>query len=117
PRSRRAADGAGSVNDGLVVLTGRIVPQRPPGTGACPVRGTARRPVPRHAVAGDGRASPPTSRGVGHHEPVRILVAPDCFTGTLTAAQAAEAMADGWRRGAPSDSTTLLPLADGGPGF
>lgn len=44
-------------------------------------------------------------------------MAPDCFTGTLTAAQAAEAMADGWRRGAPSDSTTLLPLADGGPGF
>ena len=29
---------------------------------------------------------------------VRVLIAPDCFTGTLTATQAAEAMAEGWRR-------------------
>jgi len=48
---------------------------------------------------------------------VRVLIAPDCFTGTLTAGQAAEAMADGWRRGAPHDDLTLMPLSDGGPGF
>ncbi|MBX9246699.1 glycerate kinase, partial [Actinotalea ferrariae] len=48
---------------------------------------------------------------------VRILVAPDCFTGTLGARAAAEAIAQGWRRGAPHDDVTLLPLADGGPGF
>jgi len=48
---------------------------------------------------------------------VRILIAPDCFTGTLTAVQAAEAIADGWRRGAPQDELTLVPLSDGGPGF
>lgn len=54
---------------------------------------------------------------LGQDGRVRILVAPDCFTGTLTATQAAEAMATGWRRGAPHDDVTLLPLADGGPGF
>ena len=48
---------------------------------------------------------------------MRILVAPDCFSGTLTAQQAAEAMARGWAVGAPHDDVVLLPLADGGPGF
>lgn len=48
---------------------------------------------------------------------MRVLIAPDSFTGTLSAAQAAEAMADGWRRSAPGDDLTLLPLSDGGPGF
>jgi len=48
---------------------------------------------------------------------MRVLVAPDAFTGTLTAGQAAEAIAEGWRRGAPWDDLTVLPLSDGGPGF
>lgn len=48
---------------------------------------------------------------------MRVLIAPDCFSGTLSAAQAAEAIADGWRRTAPDDDLTLLPLSDGGPGF
>jgi glycerate kinase len=48
---------------------------------------------------------------------VRVLIAPDCFTGTLSAGQAAEAIADGWARGAPDDDLVLLPLSDGGPGF
>jgi len=48
---------------------------------------------------------------------VRVLVAPDCFTGTLTAGEAADAIAKGWRRSAPDDHLTLLPLSDGGPGF
>ena len=48
---------------------------------------------------------------------MRVLVAPDCFSGTLTAGQAAEAIAAGWRRSAPDDDLTLLPLSDGGPGF
>jgi len=48
---------------------------------------------------------------------VRILIAPDCFTGTLSAGQAAEAIAEGWRRSAPRDDLTLVPLSDGGPGF
>ncbi len=48
---------------------------------------------------------------------MRVLIAPDCFGGTLTAVEAARAMAAGWGRAAPHDTLELLPLADGGPGF
>lgn len=48
---------------------------------------------------------------------MHVIIAPDCFTGTLTATQAAEAMAVGWRRSAPDDLLTVVPLSDGGPGF
>ncbi|MGO4342726.1 glycerate kinase family protein [Pedococcus sp. 2YAF34] len=48
---------------------------------------------------------------------MHVVIAPDCFTGTLTAQQAAQAMADGWAQTAPQDLLTLLPLSDGGPGF
>ena len=48
---------------------------------------------------------------------MRVLLAPDCFGGTLTAAQAAEAMAAGWRAARPGDELVLVPLSDGGPGF
>jgi glycerate kinase len=48
---------------------------------------------------------------------MRVLLAPDCFTGTLTAGQAARALADGWVRQAPEDTVDLCPLSDGGPGF
>ena len=34
---------------------------------------------------------------------MRVLIAPDKFAGTLTAVQAAEAVATGWRRHAPDD--------------
>jgi glycerate kinase len=48
---------------------------------------------------------------------VRILVCPDKFAGTLTAAAAASAIAAGWSAAAPYDPVTQRPLADGGPGF
>jgi glycerate kinase len=48
---------------------------------------------------------------------VRILVAPDKFAGTLTAAEAAAALVEGWRDAAPSDELVARPMADGGPGF
>lgn len=48
---------------------------------------------------------------------VRIVIAPDKFAGTLTAVQAAEAIATGWARRAPADDLVQLPMADGGPGF
>jgi len=48
---------------------------------------------------------------------MRILVAPDKFTGTLSAVEAAEAIATGWRRQAPDDEIDLAPMSDGGPGF
>ena len=48
---------------------------------------------------------------------MRILVAPDKFAGTLTAVEAAEAIAEGWLRHAPDDVIDLAPMSDGGPGF
>ena len=48
---------------------------------------------------------------------MRVLVAPDKFAGTLTAVEAAEAIAAGWHRRAPGDQLDLAPMADGGPGF
>jgi glycerate kinase len=48
---------------------------------------------------------------------VRIVVAPDSFGGTLTAARAAAAIADGWRRGRPEDRVDVRPMSDGGEGF
>jgi glycerate 2-kinase len=48
---------------------------------------------------------------------MRVLIAPDKFAGTLSAVEAAEAIASGWRRRAPSDELDLAPMADGGPGF
>lgn len=48
---------------------------------------------------------------------MRVLICPESFSGTLTAVQAAEAMAQGWRRGAPHDDLTLAPLSAGDTGF
>lgn len=48
---------------------------------------------------------------------MRVLVAPDKFAGTLTAVEAAAAVAEGWRRHAPDDEIDQVPMADGGPGF
>lgn len=48
---------------------------------------------------------------------MRILIAPDKFAGTLTAVEAARAIAAGWSRQAPGDELDLAPMADGGPGF
>lgn len=48
---------------------------------------------------------------------MRVVIAPDSFTGTLTAAQAAQAMTQGWAEGAPHDELVQVPLSDGGPGF
>src|SRR5687767_11109657 len=48
---------------------------------------------------------------------MRVLVAPDKFAGTLSAIQAASAIAEGWRTHAPADTLDLAPMADGGPGF
>ena len=48
---------------------------------------------------------------------MRVLVAPDKFAGTLSAVEAAEAIATGWARHAPRDELDLAPMSDGGPGF
>jgi glycerate 2-kinase len=48
---------------------------------------------------------------------MRVLIAPDKFAGTLTAVEAAGAIAEGWQRRAPGDEMVQVPMADGGPGF
>jgi glycerate 2-kinase len=48
---------------------------------------------------------------------MRVLVAPDKFGGTLTAPEAAAAIAAGWREVARDAEIDMLPLSDGGPGF
>ncbi len=48
---------------------------------------------------------------------MRVLIAPDGFGGTLTPAEAAAAIAAGWRVAAPRDELDLAPMSDGGPGF
>ncbi|MDA8368514.1 MAG: glycerate kinase [Nocardiopsaceae bacterium] len=48
---------------------------------------------------------------------MRIVIAPDKFAGTLTAVEAAQALAEGWHSVDPDAQTELVPLSDGGPGF
>jgi glycerate kinase len=48
---------------------------------------------------------------------MKVLVCPDKFKGTLTAAEAARAMAAGWKQARPSDHVEQLPISDGGDGF
>ncbi len=48
---------------------------------------------------------------------MKILIAPDKFKGSLSAAAAAEAIAAGFRRAWPEAELSLLPIADGGEGF
>jgi len=45
-----------------------------------------------------------------------VVIAPDSFKGTLSALEAAEAIADGWRAVRPDDELVLVPQADGGEG-
>ena len=46
-----------------------------------------------------------------------MVIAPDSFSGTLSAPAATQALAEGWRRHAPADDLDLCPLSDGGQGF
>jgi glycerate 2-kinase len=47
---------------------------------------------------------------------MRVVAAPDKFKGTLSARDAAAALAAGWRRGDPSAVIDEAPVADGGEG-
>jgi len=47
---------------------------------------------------------------------MRVLMAPDKFRGTLTAAEAAGAMAEGWLAARAGDTAIEVPMADGGEG-
>jgi len=47
---------------------------------------------------------------------MRVVVAPDSFKGSISARDAAAAIADGWNSVRPGDDLVLLPQADGGEG-
>jgi glycerate 2-kinase len=49
--------------------------------------------------------------------PLKLLVIPDKFKGTLPAGAAARAIVKGWHRVRPQDKLDLLPMTDGGDGF
>ncbi|MHB1525737.1 MAG: glycerate kinase [Candidatus Dormibacteria bacterium] len=49
--------------------------------------------------------------------PIRVLLAPNAFKGTMSAVQACSAMAAGVRQALPLASVVRLPMADGGDGF
>ena len=48
---------------------------------------------------------------------MHVVIATDSFGDTLTATEAAEAIAVGWRDVSADDELVLRPLSDGGPGF
>ncbi|WP_237669763.1 glycerate kinase, partial [Rhodococcus sp. BS-15] len=48
---------------------------------------------------------------------MRVMIAPDSFGDTLTAAAAADAIARGWASVRETDELELAPQSDGGPGF
>jgi len=50
------------------------------------------------------------------NRPIRVVVAPDSFKGSLPAPDAASAIAEGLTRGAPDTVAILRPMADGGEG-
>lgn len=54
------------------------------------------------------------SRGVSGWQ--RVVIAPDSFKGSLSAQEAADALARGWQREAPHDEVVGRPMADGGEG-
>src|SRR5262249_13734190 len=77
-------------------------------------------PTDRHArvpscVRGSDRSGG-ANRGEVYSRAMRVLVCPDKFRGTLSAREAAEAIARGWRRARSQDELDLVPLADGGEG-
>lgn len=55
-----------------------------------------------------------------HHNlpinPLRVVIAPDSFKGTLAAPEVAESLAEGWRTVRPTDDVSCIPMADGGEG-
>lgn len=48
---------------------------------------------------------------------MRVVIAPDKFAGTLSALDAALAVAEGWRSVEPGAEIDVCPLSDGGPAF
>ncbi len=48
---------------------------------------------------------------------VKILIAPDSYGTTMSAQEAADVIAESWRKISPEDQLRTVALSDGGPGF
>ncbi|MEX2486006.1 MAG: glycerate kinase, partial [Nitriliruptoraceae bacterium] len=48
---------------------------------------------------------------------MKVVIAPDGFGGTLSAAEATRAIAEGWQSARPVDTLVTMPMSDGGEGF
>lgn len=70
--------------------------------------------VSGHSLGSDARQADCAAQEV--HVSPSILVAPDKFKGSLTAREAAENIAAGWRAAWPDCEIVELPIADGGDG-
>src|SRR5205814_1080610 len=133
-RSARPADASRSQAASTCASTAMSAIEQPAaraGSTTCCAPASAPRPSRSRAVAvGEGSAqevtsswlhsavAPGGSADVTCETPgVRVLICPDKFAGTLTAVQAAEAIAAGWSAVAPGDELVQRPLADGGTGF
>ena len=98
-----------------------------PGARAARRRRRPRARAPRQAATSSGRIGlittspmspdPSEPHRHGRMSGMRVVFAPDKFAGTLSAVEAAAAMAQGWARRAPDDELVQVPMSDGGPGF
>lgn len=65
---------------------------------------------------GSGARSAALAAGATLSSVPTVVIAPDSFKGTISARDAAAAIAEGWRSVRPDDELVLLPQADGGEG-
>src|SRR5664280_1469564 len=86
-------------------------------TSSCPRSPTSSSPTLCRRPPGSSRVGTIVETGRRHTARVHVLVAPDSFGGTLSAVEAAAAIAGGWATAASADVVSTLPLSDGGPGF
>jgi len=67
-------------------------------------------------VAADPLQARPTAICTPSRSPMRLVLAPDSFKGSLSAAEVCAAMAEGIRRVVPEAEIRAIPMADGGEG-
>ncbi len=86
-------------------------------TGREPPRGAASGRDPQGMVGGCPGSRAERAAARQHAGAVTTVVfAPDSFKGTISAAEAASALAAGWATARPEDVAVLRPMADGGEG-
>jgi glycerate 2-kinase len=79
--------------------------------------GNERLPVTNNGTMAPDDAATGLAPGRLQLPAMQVLVAPDCYGDTLSAVEAAAAIATGWTRSRPGDRFIVAPQSDGGPGF